>query len=302
MRPLLRPPDQRERRADQQAGRARHRRQVQAVGLRDRPVADVPELVGHLATVGREVAAGHEQEACRDGDADCDEQQPPAQVGHPPLSPGADQQRHHDRPEQVELLLHGEAPEVAKRREGACCGVPLAHPDLVPVGHVAEPGENIAAQPGQFVAFPDPRVRDQQDEHEEQRRQQASRAASPELPQADPARSLVLTDEQQRDQVAADHEEDLDAEEPTRQPLVVGVVHHHRDDGERAHPVEARQVGHARQRPPAAVPARVTRWEAPARAAACSPVLAHGSRVSSYETPRPRLAQISRVAVDRFIV
>jgi hypothetical protein len=46
----------------------------------------------------------------------------------------------------------------------------------------------------------------------------------------------------------------------------------------------------------------MTRLEAPARAAACSPALAHGSRVSSYPTPSPRFAQISRVAVDRFIV
>ena len=45
--------------------------------------------------------------------------------------------------------------------------------------------------------------------------------------------ALVLADQQQRDQVARDHEEHLDAEEPARQPRRVGVVHHHREHGER---------------------------------------------------------------------
>ena len=63
------------------------------------------------------------------------------------------------------------------------------------------------------------------------------------------AGALVLADQQQRDQVAADHEEDLDADEPARQPVAVGVVHHHGHDGEGAHPVEAGDVTETRDRP-----------------------------------------------------
>jgi hypothetical protein len=52
----------------------------------------------------------------------------------------------------------------------------------------------------------------------------------------------VLAHEQHRDQVAADDEEDLDAEEPARDPQHVGVVEQDRDDRDRPQPVEGGEV------------------------------------------------------------
>ena len=70
--------------------------------------------------------------------------------------------------------------------------------------------------------------------------QQAPGAVEVEAGQVDPSGRPPLVEEDRRDQVAADDEEDLDTEEPAGQPLIVGVVDHHRHDGERAHAVESR--------------------------------------------------------------
>ncbi len=237
---------------------------------------------------------GWNSSADRHRDRDRGEDQPAAESRQAPGTAPPDQHRHDDRPEQVELLLDRQAPHVPQRRERAGRGVPLTDPDLVPVRHVADPAEDVTAQLAELLAFEDPRVRDHQQEHEEQRRKQSPSAASPEATKADVPGPFVLTDEQQRDQVAADHEENLDPEEAARQPDVVGVVHHHGDDGERPHAVEARQVGQARQRP-----ATGSTAEAPARAAACRRVRvrratkSRGHRYNtppSYTTPRPRFA------------
>ena len=82
---------------------------------------------------------------------------------------------------------------------------------------------------------------------EVQRRQQAPRPSHPERDEVDRAGLLALGHQQQRDQVAADDEEHLDAEEPAAEPPVVGVVDDHRDDRERAHAVEPGQVRHLAQ-------------------------------------------------------
>ena len=50
--------------------------------------------------------------------------------------------------------------------------------------------------------------------------------------------------QQRGDEVAADDEEDLDTQETAREPGELGVVEKHRDDRERAQPVE---TGHVRQ-------------------------------------------------------
>ena len=131
---------------------------------------------------------------------------------------------------------------MAQWGEVTCCGVPLSDPDLVVVRHVEQAGDHIAAQLPERLGLEHRGPRDDDRHHREQRRQQAARPAHPELPQRDAIRALPFGDQQQRDQVAGDHEEHLDAEEATGQPVAVGVVHHHRDHGERAHPVETRKV------------------------------------------------------------
>ena len=52
----------------------------------------------------------------------------------------------------------------------------------------------------------------------------------------------MLGDEQQRDEISADHEEDFDAEETTRKPRRVGVVHDHRKYSQSAQAIETRKV------------------------------------------------------------
>ena len=134
---------------------------------------------------------------------------------------------------------------MTQRRELVGRGVARAGPDLLPVRHVHDRGDDVAAQLAQLVAFEQRHPDGQRHQHGEQRREEPAGAPDPELPHVDGRRAFLLRDEQQRDEVARDHEEDLDAEVATRQPIGVGVVHHDRHDGEGAHAVEPRQVGHA---------------------------------------------------------
>jgi hypothetical protein len=52
----------------------------------------------------------------------------------------------------------------------------------------------------------------------------------------------VLSQEVGRDQIAADHEEDVDAEEAAAGPADVGVIQQHGDDSQAPQPVEARDA------------------------------------------------------------
>ena len=241
-----RSPHHRQRRAEQQPAGPRRRRQVQELGPRDAPSADLP--VGVRRDLARGDLAGRVQRGHDAGDGHGDDDQRPADVVDAARAE-AQEPDHRQRPQDVELLLDGEAPEVAQRGEVARRRVPLPHPDLVPVGHVREPGDDVAAELAERVATEHRGERREQHERRQQRRQQAARPPEPELAQTDAPRPLVLADQQQGDEVAADDEEHLDAEEPAREPRVVGVVHHHGDDGERPQPVEAREVGHAADRP-----------------------------------------------------
>ncbi len=129
-----------------------------------------------------------------------------------------------------------------QRREVTCSGVTQALPDLVPVGHVEEARDHVAAQRSQCLVLENGRPDGDEEHHREQRREEAPRSAKPEVAQRDPVGPLALGDQQQRDQVPRDHEEHLDTEESAGQPVAVGVVHHHRHDSERPHPVESRKI------------------------------------------------------------
>ena len=126
------------------------------------------------------------------------EQQPAAAEE---LHPGGED----ERPEEVELLLHRERPEV---------GEELGPPELfevrgvgedeVPVGEVEERGEGVAADLVDLV-----RVGDRRDDHRHRdqhadRGQQAAGAAQPEAAELDVAGAAELAQEQRGDQVAAD--------------------------------------------------------------------------------------------------
>ncbi len=169
-----------------------------------------------------------------------DEQRP---LPHPGDGEGEDQ-----RPEDVELLLHGEGPQVLEQR-----GTPgelevrLLVDELPPVVDVQERRHDIAAQPRDRVGGHDGGEEDHHGEHAVERREQPAGPAQPELAKRDPTLTSLLADEQRRDQVAADQEEDLDAEEAPRHEGHRGVVEDHGEHRDRAKSVDAPEVREVRR-------------------------------------------------------
>jgi hypothetical protein len=92
--------------------------------------------------------------------------------------------------------------------------VRLVGGDQVPVRDVAGRGQGVGSKAGQLLWKGDGCDGERTEEHDEQGRQQAASATQPEARQADAAGLLPLVHEQSGDEVAADDEEDLDAEKP----------------------------------------------------------------------------------------
>ncbi len=160
------------------------------------------------------------------------------------VAPTAHPDREDQRPQQVELLLDRERPQVLEQRrpsDGLEVGLLPEHE--VPVRHVPEGGQRVAAQSGHLARQKDDRVGEGDDEQQVERRQEPAGAAQPERLQVDAAPSSPLREQQRGDEVAADHEEDLDPEETAGDPGQISVVKEHGDDRERAQPVEAGPVG-----------------------------------------------------------
>ncbi|MFT3852604.1 MAG: hypothetical protein QM733_07700 [Ilumatobacteraceae bacterium] len=239
-----RPPPHRQRGAEQDAAGAGQRAEVEQLVDVDAAAADPPEAVHRPRAARRGDVARDEQDADQDGDAHAGGEQPQPELRQP-LGPARapQHQRHHQRPQQVELLLHGQRPQVPQRGERRRRRVPLADGDLVPVAAVGDRPDEVAASLTLRCRVEEREVDRRADEEDDERRQQPTGSPQPEALETDGALALVLADQQQRDQVAADHEEHLDPEETTRQPRVIGVVDDHRQHGERADPVEPRRIG-----------------------------------------------------------
>ena len=151
--------------------------------------------------------------------------------------------------DQVELLLDRERPQVAQQRRSALRrDVRLVLEDLPPVRRVAERGDDVAAERADLVGQEDDREQRDGREHEEQRGQQPAGPAQVELADVHAATVAVLGEQQRGDQVAADREEHVDAEEAARHPGDVGVVEQDRAHAERAQAVEPRHVAHPARR------------------------------------------------------
>ena len=221
---LSRGPYERQGRPDQQPG-----------SPRVRPVVDA-----------RDCAAGLVERGHRDG-----------RSGRPGHDQGEDvslvQQRqspcHQQRPDHVELFLHRQRPEVAQQRGPLPrVEVRLARHDQVPVRDVGERRRDVVPEAGGLVRGEEQAVAGYGEEQQEERRQQPACPAQPEAPQGDAAPAGSFRQQRPRDDVPADDEEDLDAEEAAGRDPEGGVEEHHRDHGQRAHAVEARQVA-LRRRP-----------------------------------------------------
>ncbi len=223
----------------------RHRREGLVAGERHgqgRPDEE-GEHPGVRAVVdaGR-IAVGDEEDAHLDGrggsgrEGEDDHGAPVVQVLH-----GRQDQ---ERPEQVELLLDGERPEMAQRRGRAELGeVRDVVEDEPPVAEVEDARRQIAAEGAQLAAIEQrgPSHRDEQ--HYEEGREQSTGAADPELSQGDPAVPSVLGDQEVGDQVARQHEEDLHAEQTARRPPEVEVEDDDRQDGDGPDAIQTGKVG-----------------------------------------------------------
>ncbi|MNS95452.1 hypothetical protein D3C72_1297140 [compost metagenome] len=159
---------------------------------------------------------------------------------HAPLALPGQAQQH--GPEDVELLLDGQRPQVQQR---------LGLGGVVEVAGLAPEGEvrDEARARGHVLAQLFPFVRQQGEpaeghggqQHQRQRREDALHAARIELAVAE-AVALEAAQDDGGDQEARDDEEDVDADEAALDPLRERVVAEHRQHRDGAQPVDVRAV------------------------------------------------------------
>ena len=147
-----------------------------------------------------------------------------------------------DRPEQVELLLHAEGPEVEDRRRG------LAGREVV--GRLRRESHVGDEQRGRGrvrrgTGHEERRKEDDgdRDGHEEDdggRRQDAARSSRVERWEGERPRLTDLAEHEAGDEEPRDHEEDVDARKPAREPRDGCVEEDHEQDGDRPEPLDVR--------------------------------------------------------------
>ena len=114
--------------------------------------------------------------------------------------------------------------------------------DLRPVRHVEDGARQIRPELSQRVGCEHRGGGDAAQHQHGNRRDQPPDPAEPEAAQRDPAADVALVEQQRCDQVSADHQEHLDAEEPAADQDDIGVVEHHGQHGERPEAVERGEV------------------------------------------------------------
>ena len=169
---------------------------------------------------------------------------------------GREEQR---RPDEIELLLHGQRPEVEERRgrgDGReIVGRRRREPEVPdrerrrgPIEEQVRPIERVGENGG---------GRQRHDEDHDPGRGKAANASSVEVPKAHGPASLDLSKQQARDQEAGDHEEDVDADEAAADREESGVEQDHETHGDtsQALDVRAKPVLRRRRRRPLGRPA-----------------------------------------------
>ncbi len=170
-----------------------------------------------------------------------------ARAQHPQRTPPEARHEHQEqREEEIELLFDAETPRVQQRLE-LRGGIEIAGGE--PEQHVrceARDGREALREPlhvgGQQ---PGPRQRQADREHDEERRQDAPRAAFVEVDDAERAGAL-LVDDDGGDQVAADHEEHVHADVATAEEREARVVEDDGQHGDRSQPVHFAPMVHTR--------------------------------------------------------
>ena len=201
-------PDHRQRRADQQLLRPR---------------------VGAVVDPGR-VEAGAVEHRHQD---DRDERRPERHQGQaradlrarPHLGNELQPDQQQEGPEDVELLLDRQRPEVVERLRRRELGeVGDVMEDQPPVLEVEERAARGLAEVGGLVRADHGHPGHDHDQQHDQRREQAPRPGEPEPREVDPPPSLHLREQQVGDQVAAEGEEDADPQQAAGDPVGAEVV------------------------------------------------------------------------------
>ncbi len=186
------------------------------------------------------VAVGHRQrEHGRRGQQCADQGSAPDRLGAA-QPPGQQEQ---PRPEQVELLLHRQRPQVLQHgRATGGLEIGLVGQDVDPVRDIGQCGRQVALLMARGIRCQRDDQQRRPDEHREQGRQQAPRPADVEAAQVRRAGARGGIQEQGGDEEAGQHEEDVDAEEAPRRPRQVCVIGEDGQDGDRAQPVQRRLI------------------------------------------------------------
>ena len=224
-----------------QPDRRDHARPRQAVHVPADDAEDAPDEHAVRMRVGPEVGARRVRAvAVRDGHGDgrrAREHQRDDPDGAPVEAFQHDE--HDDRPDEVELLLDGEAPQVPQCRRRERVEVRRTVEHEVPVRYVRERGRAVAAQIAEARALRrDAGRAADHDEQQDQRGQQAAGAPRVEGSEVESSLSIVLVEEHRRDQVAREYEEDVDAQPAAPQATGREVVHDDRRDGKPPQSVE----------------------------------------------------------------
>ena len=161
-----------------------------------------------------------------------------------------DEHEHDERPQEVELLLDRERPQVHEQLRRGRGEVVGAGADLEPVRREGDGAEHLAPDADEQVALAEPGEQHGCRDAHEERRQQPAGAAGPEAGQVD---AVPVARRSRTSSVVmrkpGDDEEDVDPEEAAGQPRRVEVEDEHGGDGQGAQAVEAGEAAGPGRRP-----------------------------------------------------
>ncbi len=212
-----------------------------------------PEQQAHRVGVGPEVQPAHVVRAGRIAGhrqvrhpAGRDERRDQRHARDPQPAAPAVQRERDDRPDQVELLLDRQGPQVLQQRRAPDrLEVREVMDHVPPVGHVEHRGDDVAAQPLGGVGREGQREHCAAQEHDHERGQQPPGPVHVEAPEVDPVAQPQLLEQQRGDEEPGEHEEHVDPEETTLEPPDVRVEQQHRRHGDGPQPVEPGGVSQA---------------------------------------------------------
>ena len=186
----------------------------------------------------RRIAIAH-RESRRKGERGSGRKQQPGALRREAIG-----KQHQQRHDQIELLLHAQRPRMQQR---LCLGGRVEISGCRGKVDVRDRTDRACQALRIVLEFDGQAVevgeRAGDEEHHEQRRQDPQHPALVEIRQRERSLAEVAIDHA-ADQIARNHEEDIDPDEAARKAGNAGVVEQHGDDGERAQPIDVGAVFH----------------------------------------------------------